>query len=192
MLRVADGAGRTLAEYPAPEETLLDRVTRILAAAGLPVATMPGYHSVSSDTETVYVTTSSPEAANAIVVGKATPDVVEPSVQTPKVVGNDVPETRPALPRTPRRRRSKAVKVSETPEVTAAPATEGKADGGAENIEASVTSVARKPRVRRKKTVTVAGEASVSGQEGGAPAGSAGSKRTGDLFGESTRGPRKP
>jgi hypothetical protein len=158
VLRVADGAGRALVEYPAPEETLLERLVRILVAGGVTVEAAGDQCTVSAGAETVWLSTSAPIAA----------------------------EPTPA-PKKKRTRRAKSVEAAGTaPEAesgtvadkTVAPAVESAAEtdvSPAEPPTPPVKAAARKPRATRRKKAAAA-ESAAAGETAPQP--------KSDLFGD--------
>jgi hypothetical protein len=121
-LHVVDHARRTIAEHPAPEETLLERIVTVLSAGGITVTTVEGQSSVTADGETVYL-------ANVPTVPAA-------------------PVKAPRKRRTKTVEAADATEAATTPVTTSV--TES-ADAGREKDETAVSSTARKSRGRRKK-----------------------------------------
>jgi hypothetical protein len=121
-LHVADHAGRTIAEHTAPEETLLERIVRVLSAGGITVTTVEGQSSVTADGETVYLT------------------------DLPAVPAAPV-----KAPRKRRAKTVKATDVAEAVTAPAAASVTESGGAGEVKDESAASPTTRKPRGRRKK-----------------------------------------
>jgi hypothetical protein len=153
VLRVADGANSTLAEHPAPEEALLDRLVRILTAGGLPVSTANGQCTVSRGSETVYLTS------------------------TPSVQAVPVKRSRRGRAKTVKAEEPRGLVKTET----SSAGTDAVA-GGAAKDAAKVPSVARKPRSSRKKSPATPATSAAGATAAGAGPESNETAQTSDLF----------
>jgi hypothetical protein len=120
VLRVADHAGREIAEHPAPEETLLERIVRVLRAGGIAVTTTESQCLVAQGEETVYLSTAAPVSQTPVKAPKkrraktakgadATVAATEAVAAPAADIGGEakVPAAEPSTARKPRGRRKK-------------------------------------------------------------------------------------